>query len=111
MAGDFILVTFGNPPPNGATGYSVAFGASAGISGQTNEVIGNFAYNGVTITNANSGNPINAWGNYVLSASGPANGLLANLVCATSGMALDNGGSTTNDTPIIQEPQSGGDTN
>jgi hypothetical protein len=106
--GVYHLVNYGSTT---RSKVSEPFGASAGISGQTNEVIGSFAYSVLAVTNANSANPINAWGNNALSASGPANGLLANLICQTSGMAMDNGGSTAAGHTVIQWTQGGGNTN
>src|ERR1700691_1181320 len=41
----------------------------------------------------------------------PKSGSIYNLICQTSGMALDNSGGTTNGSPVIQEPLQSGDTN
>src|ERR1700727_1199581 len=41
----------------------------------------------------------------------PKSGSIYNLICQTSGMALDNSGGTTNRSPVIQEPLQSGDTN
>ena len=41
----------------------------------------------------------------------PQSGEVYNLICATSGMALDNGGSTSDGANLIQEPVKSGDSN
>jgi hypothetical protein len=52
---------------NGNSPYSVGFGANSGLAGKTNEVIGCFSYNGLSIHNNNVANPDNVWMNYALS--------------------------------------------
>jgi hypothetical protein len=53
---------------NGNSPYSVGFGANSGLAGATNEVIGCFSYNGLSIENNNVANPDNIWMDYALAS-------------------------------------------
>jgi hypothetical protein len=47
--------------------YDVTFGAGAGLPGKVSEVIGCYAYNGVTNLAASPGTPVMAWADYSLN--------------------------------------------
>jgi len=48
-----------------ASSYTVPFNsANAGVPGKLSEIIGNFAWTGVTNSRVNVNNPINCWGNF-----------------------------------------------
>lgn len=51
--------------------YNVAFSPAAGLAGKVSEVIGCYAYNGVSIANASPNNPVLAWGNFPLATLVP----------------------------------------
>lgn len=98
--GVFHLVNYGNPSQEPL--YTINFGTNAGIAGKTNEVIGNYSYHGVTYKNPKPGNPVNAWGNFAASNSGPQNGSVYHLVCENSGKAIDNGGFSDDGSSLVQ---------
>ncbi|MGA2868902.1 MAG: glycosyl hydrolase family 28-related protein, partial [Verrucomicrobiota bacterium] len=55
---------------HGSTGaFNLKLGANAGLSGKTNEFIGDYAFNGYTFTNLNSGNPANVWADYAINSN------------------------------------------
>lgn len=47
--------------------YNVTFGAGAGLPGRTNEFIGCYAYNGCSLANLATNNPVNCWNDYALA--------------------------------------------
>jgi hypothetical protein len=47
--------------------YAVNFGSGAGLAGKLSEVVGCYAYNGVTVMNAGTNNPVWNWNNYALA--------------------------------------------
>lgn len=49
--------------------YIVTFGPNAGVAGKVSEIIGNAAYNGYSVINLNSNNPVNLWNDYAISSS------------------------------------------
>jgi hypothetical protein len=58
----------GNP----ADDYTVPFNSSAaGGPGKISELIGCFAWTGVTNTSANAGNPVSQWGNFDINKWAP----------------------------------------
>lgn len=62
IAGMCTYITYDGPdrfPP-----FRIAFGPGAGIQGETSEIAGCFSYNGLSVSNANLDNPVNAWANY-----------------------------------------------
>lgn len=61
------LVNYSANPSSGNSPYNVTFGANAGLTGETNEYIACYDYNGCALNNLNLSNPINAWMDYSLS--------------------------------------------
>jgi autotransporter-associated beta strand protein len=61
------LVNYSANPTSGNSPYNVAFGANAGLAGQTNEYIACYDYYGCTLNNLNLTNPVNARMDYSLS--------------------------------------------
>jgi len=48
--------------------YNVTFSAGSGITGITNEFLGNFAYNGCSLINFSTNSSVNTWNDYALSS-------------------------------------------
>jgi autotransporter-associated beta strand protein len=52
--------------PSNFPPYSVTFGVNAGVIGKTNEFVGCFAYNGCSLVDLATNNPVNCWNDYAL---------------------------------------------
>ncbi len=72
--GVFHMINLGAHHDGTPPAYNVAFGTGAGISGQTSELIGSYAYNGFGYSNPNGNNAVNIWTDYSLTAYSILNG-------------------------------------
>jgi hypothetical protein len=84
--------------------FCVASGLARDNDGTTTQA------NGIWQATPVSGDTNQEW-QFVINNSAPQSGSVYNLLCDTSGMALDNGGSTTNGGVIVQGLLTSGDTN